>query len=65
MNNKIGFFRTEVFIPIDENGYCLKDDLENRISEIVIDEVNQMLKVERLKLASLIYFCNHGKFLEK
>lgn len=65
MNNKIGFFRTSIFVPINKDGYYSKDEVEKRISALVLDEGKQIVKEENIKLASLIYFCNHGKFLEE
>ena len=63
MINKIGFFRTSVFVPIIKDGYYTKDKVEKRISALVFDEGKQIVKEENIKLASLIYFCNHGEFL--
>ena len=65
MINKVGFFRKCVYIPIVEDGYYSKDIIEERISDLVLDEDKQILKEESIKLASLLYFCNHGKFLTK
>ena len=65
MYNKIGFFRTSVYVPIIKDGYYSKDIIEERISSLVLDEGKQIVKEESIKLASLIYFCNHGKFLTK
>ena len=65
MINKIGVFRTSVFVPIIKDGYYSKDIIEERISALVLDEGRQIVKEENIKLASLIYFCNHSEFLTK
>ena len=62
MINKIGFFRTSVFVPIIKDGYYTKDKVEKRISALVFDEGKQIVKEESIKVASLIYFCNHGMY---